>query len=75
MGKYLDSKQFMVTWAGLYENEIHMEQVEALHRMHALIESKQPFITLEDTHRVPFWDNLMQVAYNKNGLVSVMEIV
>jgi len=74
MGDYLDSKQFMVAWMSLHENELHQEQVEGLHRMHALVESKQPFLTLEDTHKTPYWEDLMDLAFDQDGLISVKEI-
>jgi len=76
MGDYLDSKQFMVAWIGVHElGEIHQEQVEGLHRMHALVQSGQPYLTLEDTHRTPFWEDLMDLAFDRDGLVSVLEII
>jgi len=74
MGDYLDSKQFMVAWVHLQDNELQQEQVEGLHRMHALVQSGQPFLTLEDTHRTPFWEDLMDLAFDRDGLVSVREI-
>ena len=75
MGDYLDSKQFMVSWVHLCGEEIDQQQVEGLHRMHALVQSKQPYLTLDDTHRVPNWEELMDLAFDRNGLVSVKEII
>ena len=75
MGEYLDSKQFMVAWLYIGDANIQQQQVEGLHRMHALVQSEQPFITLEDTHKVPYWDDLMLLAIKRSGFISVKEIV
>ena len=74
MGNYANPRTFVVAWISLFDNELHMQEVKALNSFHALVESRQPIVSLDDTHRHTTMEKLQWLAFNRDAAINVIEI-
>lgn len=68
-------KTFVVCWVDWYDHQLYMQQVEALHKYHAIELSDQKLFDVEDLQIITNFEDLKQEAYTRDGMINVLEIV
>ena len=74
MAQYRNTKAYVVSWLSFFDNEIHIEIIDALHEYHALELSNQDLINLWDMHELTDMQLLHDRAFDRDGVFSVLEI-
>jgi hypothetical protein len=74
MGTYVNGKTFVVAWITWNDYILHQELITALNNMHALELSSQNLIELDDIHNFPTMSELEEIAFDSDGMISVIEV-
>lgn len=74
MGKYSNTKTFVVSWINFWDNILYSQQVEALHEWHAIEVSNQNIFEPNDLHFITSKEALYDEAFERDSMIEVLEI-